>query len=67
MFLRNCKRRNFFASAKTLEYKTLFKELGLSDHNPGVYDGKWQHGQGSTAISINPATNEILATTSNVS
>lgn len=39
-------------------------KLGLAESNPGVFSGKFENGQGPTFTSVNPATNEPLATIS---
>jgi len=40
------------------------KELGLKEHNDGVFDGEWKAGCGETITSFSPATNEPIATVS---
>jgi len=40
------------------------QDLGLAEHNPGVYHGAWVHGSGDVVTSLNPATGEQIATTS---
>lgn len=41
------------------------KELGLSEHNHGVYyGGKWTGNDKDVAVSYNPSTGEAIATTS---
>lgn len=37
-------------------------KLGLAEHNDGVFNGKFVKGEGVTFTSINPATNEKIAT-----
>lgn len=40
------------------------KNLGLSENNAGVYNGKFEAGKGPVFTSVNPATNEPIATVS---
>jgi len=37
------------------------QELGLSEDNPGVFDGDWKSGSGSVISALSPATNEPIA------
>ena len=39
------------------------KELGLSENNPGVFDGQWRS-NGSIVQSLNPANNKVIANVS---
>ena len=40
----------------------VFAELGLSDHNSGVFAGEWLDGSGETTEVVNPTTGTTLAT-----
>ncbi len=37
-------------------------ELGLGEHNSGVYAGGWREAHGADLESVNPATGEVIAT-----
>ena len=50
-----------FYSTEFSKHADLLSRLGLSETNDGVYFGKWQKGQGPIVNSINPATNEVIA------
>lgn len=49
------------ANQFTFEKYDFLKRLGLSVNNKGVYNGKWT-GNGETVVSVNPATDEPIAT-----
>lgn len=53
--------RRAFSSLTYSKYPFL-KKLGLEEHNQGVYDGKKWGGNGEVWTSINPTTNEPIAT-----
>ena len=58
------RKSNNFSSSSTSEYalhKQLLESLGLAEVNPGVFNGKWSKGGGELVHSINPATNNIIA------
>jgi aldehyde dehydrogenase family 7 protein A1 len=46
------------------QHSKLLKRLGLDFENAGVFDGKWKIGKGELIHSINPATNQIIASVS---
>ncbi|KAF0695567.1 Aste57867_13607 [Aphanomyces stellatus] len=48
-------------SALTFNKYPFLKELGLGESNDGVFDGKW-FGNGPVFTSVNPSTNEAIAT-----
>lgn len=50
----------FFSSGLTIHKHPQLKELGLTEENPGLYNGKWG-GSGEVFTSYNPATNEPIA------
>jgi hypothetical protein len=50
--------RHYTTASSTL-VRRVFKDLGLKDENPGVYNGRWG-GSGELVESINPATGEVL-------
>lgn len=37
------------------------QDLGLSDDNPGVFDGTWKSGSGPVVSALSPSTNEPIA------
>ena len=43
------------------DVKALFAELGLSDDNPGAFDGSWIDTQGAPLEVSNPTTGEVIA------
>ena len=52
-------RRTFSTSFRRYPF---LKELGLQETNPGVYRaGQWVNGGGAEVVSVNPATNEPIA------
>jgi len=57
---------NLFSSSKKYPF---LAELGLSEHNEGAYyNGKWQTTDHTHVLnSINPATEEIIASTKTAS
>jgi hypothetical protein len=55
-----------FASKSNSEFSkhaTLLSSLGLGKENQGVYNGRWGKGRGPLVHSVNPATNQIIAST----
>ncbi|MGH9051830.1 MAG: L-piperidine-6-carboxylate dehydrogenase [Acidimicrobiia bacterium] len=44
-----------------MSQEQIFRELGLTDHNPGAYAGRWVETHGSELASENPANGRILA------
>jgi len=59
--LRRIPSRAFSAGLTASKYPFL-KELGLSEHNHGVFDGKKWCGGGEVWTSINPSNNQPIAT-----
>ena len=56
--------KRFSSSSTKSEYsshKKLLDSLDLLQVNPGVYHGTWSKGRGPLVHSINPATNNIIA------
>ncbi len=48
-----------------MDRQTIFQNLGLSEHNSGVYAGEWLEAAGPAVEMVNPATGEILASVTN--
>ena len=48
-------------SSEYSKHSKLLSRLGLSEINDGVYVGKWVQGQGPVVESVNPATNQVIA------
>jgi aldehyde dehydrogenase (NAD+) len=44
-----------------MRQQEVFEALGLEDHNPGVYAGRWLEPTGDTVDVMNPSTGERLA------
>ena len=53
--------RTALPSPRTLHLSQFLKELGIEEHNQGVYNGKWM-GSGPTVTSYNPANGKAIAT-----
>ena len=49
-------------AARSMKKEEVFAELGLEQHNPGVFAGRWLQGTEGELAVYNPATGEILAT-----
>ncbi len=45
-----------------MEVARVLAELGLAEHNSGVYAGGWREAHGRDLESVNPATGEVIAT-----
>jgi hypothetical protein len=61
--LRFFSKRAMSAVPLTFAKYPFLKNLGLAEHNHGVFDGKFQAGKGAEVFtSVNPATNEKIAT-----
>ncbi len=45
-----------------MEVVRVLAELGLAEHNSGVYAGGWREAHGRDLESVNPATGEVIAT-----
>ena|SRR3990167_3259751 len=54
-------------SSVTYDHFPFLKELGIEKTNPGVYNGEWSQGGGEPLYSINPATNEVIASVTQAS
>lgn len=60
--------RNFSSSHQSLSSLLInqpkfqwLHELGLTEDNPGVFDGSWKNGSGPVISALSPATNEPIA------
>jgi aldehyde dehydrogenase family 7 protein A1 len=49
------------AKSEFSKHANILSSLGLKEMNYGVYNGTWHDGEGETVHSINPATNQIIA------
>lgn len=53
-------RRLYSMKSEFSKHASLLNSLGLDKENNGVYNGEWS-GKGELVHSINPATNQIIA------
>jgi aldehyde dehydrogenase family 7 protein A1 len=53
--------RRFTTASEFSKHSELLSNLGLESQNPGIFDGSWKEGKGELVHSINPATNNIIA------
>jgi hypothetical protein len=61
-----CLNNRIFRSNTTFKKYDFLKDLGLNEKNLGAYyGGKWS-GKGKEVVSLNPATNEVIATSTTV-
>lgn len=60
--LRRLPSRAFSSTGLTASKYPFLKELGISEHNHGVFDGKKWCGSGEVWTSINPSTGKPIAT-----
>ena len=50
-----------YTTSEYAKHSKLLSSLGLESMNQGVFDGSWKEGKGELVHSINPATNNIIA------
>jgi aldehyde dehydrogenase family 7 member A1 len=53
--------KRFSTKSEYSKHSNLLSSLGLESENLGIFDGSWSVGKGEMVHSINPATNNIIA------